>query len=125
MITDTTFLWDYLNEQRNGKSGAASKLIFSYRRQNLRVPVIAAGEISVVFHSTASARDWLQNWKILFLHMGIVDTAAEIDREQIRKGKRLSENDNWIAGFARYYREPLISRDKGFDGIAGIRRVTY
>ena len=37
----------------------------------------------------------------------------------------LGENDNWIAGFTRYYREPLISRDGDFDRVAGLRRISY
>lgn len=57
--------------------------------------------------------------------MGIVDKSAEIDRELIARGRRLGENDNWIAGFARHYREPLISRDRGFDAVPGLRRMAY
>jgi hypothetical protein len=38
----------------------------------------------------------------------------------IPRGRRLGENDNWIAGFARDYREPLISRDRGFDAVPGL-----
>jgi predicted nucleic acid-binding protein len=33
------------------------------------------------------------------------------------------ENDNWIAGFCRYYREPIISRDRAFDRVEQLRRV--
>ena len=51
--------------------------------------------------------------------------ATDVDREQIRRGARLGENDNWIAGFARYYREPVISRDRAFDRVAGVRRISY
>lgn len=42
----------------------------------------------------------------------------------ISAGSRLGENDNWIAGFGRYYREPIISRDAAFDR-AGVRRLVY
>jgi hypothetical protein len=30
-----------------------------------------------------------------------------------------------IAGFARYYREPIISRDVAFDRVEGLRRIGY
>ncbi len=43
----------------------------------------------------------------------------------IRTGERLGENDNWIAGFCRYYREPLISQDRDFDRVRGLRRLAY
>lgn len=51
--------------------------------------------------------------------------AAAIDRELMRAGERLGENDNWIAGFARYYREPIVSSDQAFDRVPGIRRISY
>ena len=54
-----------------------------------------------------------------------VKAAADIDRELIAVGRRLGENDNWIAGFARCYREPLISRDVAFDRVRGLRRIVY
>ncbi|MGH7940236.1 MAG: hypothetical protein ACREFR_04105, partial [Limisphaerales bacterium] len=59
------------------------------------------------------------------LHQGVVDEAADVDRQQIATGKRLGENDNWIAGFCRFYREPLISLDTAFDRVEGIRRIPY
>ena len=43
----------------------------------------------------------------------------------MQAGRRLGENDNWIAGFSAYYREPVISHDQAFDGIEGVRRIRY
>ena len=125
MIAYTTFALDLINEQRRGVVGPVSRLLHKYRAQNIYLTIITAGEVSVGFTSTAAARAWLERWRILFLHMGVMDAAAALDREQIRRGARLGENDNWIAGFARYYRQPLISRDTGFDAAAGIRRISY
>ncbi len=125
MIADTTFASDYFNEQRRSRPGPATAFFARHRAKAIRLTIITAGEISVVFPSAAPARQWLERWTIYRLHMGIMDAAADIDRELIRRGRRLGENDNWIAGFARYYREPLISRDKAFDGIPGVRRLAY
>jgi predicted nucleic acid-binding protein len=125
MIADSTFASDFLHEQRLGVTGPARIFFAQNRAKHIRLTIITAGEISVAFAATAAARQWLDRWQILFLHMGIVDKAAEIDRELIARGRRLGENDNWIAGFARYYREPLISRDRGFDAVPGLRRLAY
>jgi predicted nucleic acid-binding protein len=40
-------------------------------------------------------------------------------------GRRLGENDNWIAGFCRYYGEPVISADVAFDRVPRLRRILY
>jgi len=87
--------------------------------------IITAGELSVLFPNAAAAWQWLGKWTVYRLHPGIVDAAADIDRELLREGRRLGENDNWIAGFARYYREPLISRDMAFGSVPGIRLALY
>jgi predicted nucleic acid-binding protein len=46
------------------------------------------------------------------------------DRSLMQQGLRLGENDNWIAGFCRYYGQPVISRDAAFERVAGLRRLT-
>ncbi len=125
MIADTTFVSDLIHERQRGVPGPAETLLHRSRAANIRLTIITAGEISVAFADAKAAREWLDDWQIYPLHMGIMDMAADIDREMIRRGRRLGENDNWIAGFARYYREPLISRDRAFDGVAGLRRVAY
>jgi len=52
-------------------------------------------------------------------------TATAVQRELILTGQRLGENDNWIAGFCRYYGQPIISRDGAFDRVRGLRRLDY
>lgn len=125
MIADTPFASDLIRERRRGRVGPASDFLRRHRSQKIRLTIITAGEISVLFPDASAAWEWLQDWKIYRLHPGIVNAAADLDRALIDRGERLGENDNWIAGFAFYYREPLISRDAAFDRVSGIRRVSY
>jgi len=125
MIADTTFLSDLLRERHHGILGPAHTFFARQRKQKIRLSIITAGEALLLFEDSAAAWRWLAPWTIYRLHFGIVETAAEIVQELIRLGRRLGENDNWIAGFARYYHEPLISRDRAFDVVPGLRRKTY
>jgi predicted nucleic acid-binding protein len=125
MIADTTFLSDLIREQRHQIVGPARNFFATRRNERFRTTIISAGEIIVSFPSNADGWAWLSRWTIYRLHQGVVEEAADVDREQIADGGRLGENDNWIAGFARYYREPLISRDTAFDRVEGLRRVDY
>jgi predicted nucleic acid-binding protein len=81
--------------------------------------------LAVLFPVSSQAWEWLAKWKIYPLHPGVAQRAADVDRALMEAGRRLGENDNWIAGFAAYYREPLISHDQAFDGIKGVRRIRY
>jgi predicted nucleic acid-binding protein len=125
MIADTTFASDLLRERTRNVYGPASELLGRQRVSQIRLTVVTAGEIAVLFENWVQAWSWLTGWKIYRLHEGVIAAASDVDRELIRTGNRLGENDNWIAGFARYYREPLISRDHGFDRVPGLRRVIY
>jgi predicted nucleic acid-binding protein len=125
MIADTTFLVHLLREDQAGRSGPARTFLARRRREAVRTTVISMAEVAVIFPNSADAWSHFKHWKVYPLHRGIAEAAADVDRELIRTGDRLGENDNWIAGFCRYYREPVISLDGAFDRVPRLRRVVY
>ena len=125
MIADTTFLVDYHNEQSGRKTGPASKFLHAHRAQQLITTVISAGEFAAGFDDLQHARIFLSRWRILNLQPEVAYAAAQVDRELMDGGGRLGENDTWIAGFARYFNQPLISNDKAFDRVRSLRRLNY
>lgn len=125
MILDTTFLSDFHEELETRRPGRASAFLAARRRQAILTTVISAGEIAVIFDDGRDARTFLSRYRILRLLPEIALVAAQVDRELIALGGRLGENDNWIAGFCRYYGQPLVSRDAAFDRVRGLRRLVY
>ena len=125
MIADTTFISDLLKEFRIGRVGPARKFFAANRAGQIRTTIISAAELAIMFPTSAEGWEWLARWKIYQLHPGVAQQAADIDRALKASGARLGENDNWIAGFAAYYREPLISHDAAFDRAPGVRRIAY
>lgn len=125
MIADTTFLSDFLKEFRARKIGAARAFFVEHRSKSIRTTIISVAELAVIFPNSSEAWEWLAKWKIYQLHRGIAETAADIDRELRAIGRQLGENDTWIAGFAAYHHEPLISHDAAFDRAPGVRRIAY
>jgi predicted CopG family antitoxin len=96
-----------------------------HRREIIRTTIISLAEVATGFQSSAAAWDYFKWWKIYPLHRGIAEAAADVDRELAAVGQRLGENDNWIAGFCRFYREPVISADVAFDRVTLLRRILY
>ena len=125
MIADTTFLSYFLKESRRQVRGPASEFLAEHRTAPIRTTIITAAEIAVMFKESSEAFTWLARWKIYQMHTGIAVAAADIDRKLSASGQRLGENDNWIAGFAAYHREPVISDDLAFDRAPGVRRIHY
>src|SRR3974390_2624251 len=117
MIADTTFLSDLHQERETGRRGPALQFLARHRTRQLLTTVVSAGELALIFPSTAQARRFLSNYRILRLPPEIAYWGAAVERELIRRGGRLGENDNWIAGFCRYYGQPIISRDLAFDRV--------
>jgi predicted nucleic acid-binding protein len=125
MIADTTFVSHWLRERSGRTPRPAHVFLAAHRREVFRTSVITVGEVAVMFAHSWQAWSALDRWSILRLHPGIVDAAADVDREMRRLGQPLGENDTWIAGFARYYRHPIVSRDADFDRVPGVRRLAY
>jgi len=125
MIADTTFLIQFANEGAASQIGPARTFLASHRREIIRTSIISLAEAAVGFERSAAAWEYFKWWKIYALHRGIAEAAADVDRELVLVGQRLGENDNWIAGFCRFYHEPLISADAAFDRVPGLRRILY
>ena len=87
--------------------------------------MISAGEFASGFDDLRRARLFLSHWRILNLQPEIAYAAAQVDRELMDAGGRLGENDTWIAGFARYFNQSLISHDQAFDRVRALRRLNY
>jgi predicted nucleic acid-binding protein len=125
MILDTTFVSDLVHEREVGQRGPASVFLARHRAQNLAITVVTVGEIAAMYADTHDARRVLSHYRQLRLTPEIAFAAAIVDRELIRVGGRLGENDNWIAGFCRYYGQPIVSRDAAFDRVHSLRRLAY
>ena len=125
MIADTTFLIHLLREQRAGLHGPARVFFARNRTQIIRTSIVSLAEVAVSFPDSQQAWEYFKRWTVYRLHDGIARAAADLDRELMTTGRRLGENDNWIAAFCRYYREPIISLDVAFDRVPRLRRLPY
>ncbi len=125
MIADTTFLSHLAREKARGQRGPAHLFLAEHRGSRLLTTVITVGELATLFESNEEARRFFASYRILRLTPEIAYESATVDPELITSGGRLGENDNWIAGFCRYYGQPIISLDAAFDRVRGLRRFSY
>ena len=125
MIADTTFLVHIIRERRAGRVGPARAFLARNRTGIVRTTIISLSEVAVSFASSDAAWQYFNRWSVYRLHDGVAKAAADLDRDVRRSGQQLGENDNWIAGFCRYYREPVISLDRAFDRVPHLRRLAY
>lgn len=102
------------------------------RAEYLAVPVIVLGEyrlgISQSRHKM-TYEAWLRNWvsavSVLEIDEQTTHSYAAIGLELKTKGKPIPANDLWIAALCRQYSLPLLSRDRHFDLVSGLRRIDW
>jgi predicted nucleic acid-binding protein len=125
MIIDTNLLIDLHREQASRKPDRAFAFLAANRKSTLRITIISAGEFAAGFSILEDARAFLARIPIVRITPECAYEAARIDRELMGYGGRLGENDNWIAGIARYYGELLVTNDAAFRRVRGLKVQSY
>jgi tRNA(fMet)-specific endonuclease VapC len=102
------------------------------RADQIAIPVIALGEyrygIAQSRHRASYAK-WLNgllhDCQVLDATEPTTHYYAEITLELKQKGKPIPTNDIWIAALCRQHSLPLLSRDRHFDLVPGVRRIGW
>lgn len=98
----------------------------------IAVPVIVLGEfrygISQSRHRMHYERwltDYLPAFRILEIDEEATISYSAVRTELKRAGTPIPSNDVWIAALCRQHALPVISRDRHFDLVPGITRLTW
>jgi predicted nucleic acid-binding protein len=83
------------------------------------------GEFATGFRDLRDARPFLRRFPVIRITPESAYECSRVDRELIALGSRLGENDNWIAGIARYYGQPVISNDRAFSWVSRLKVEQY
>ena len=123
MLLDSSYLIDLEEEIAERKFGPALAFANAHRRSKPRISVITLGEIAAGSANDSVTRQFIARYRVVTLNPEIAYLAGRLERALSRHGRRLGENDNWIAATALYYGEPLVTNDDDFDRVvdAGLR----
>jgi tRNA(fMet)-specific endonuclease VapC len=109
---------------------AALEVVASAER--LAVPVIVLGEYRLGIAQSrrrTTYENWLRQWittvTVLDIDEETTHHYAAIGLELKTIGKPIPANDLWIAALCRQHGLPLVSRDRHFDQVAGVRRIGW
>ena len=102
------------------------------KADRVAIPVIVIGEYRYGIaqsHRRLKYEDWLKGFLAASEGLDVtLDTALEYAAIQLalrRAGTPIPSNDIWIAALCRQHRLPLLSRDRHFDRIPGLRRLAW
>ena len=99
---------------------------------DLELPVIVLGEfrsgIAQSRHKAAYSR-WLDDLIVASRVLDVTESTthhyAAIRLELRRDGKPIPTNDLWIAALCRQHHLPLLSQDRHFDAVEGLKRLGW
>ena len=125
MILDT----NALSAWADGHAGIEMPLRSSSR---LITPSVVLGEYYFGIRQSRHRRsyeDWLRRYlpltEIATVTAATASCYADIRLELKRRGTPVPSNDTWVAALARQHQLPVLSNDKHFDLVSGIRRVAF
>jgi len=96
------------------------------------IPVIVLGEYRFGIagsRSSAAYEGWLKRYLPTYAILPVdEETAAEYANLRIElkaAGTPIPSNDIWIAALCRQHSRPILSRDRHFDLVRGLKRITW
>jgi len=122
LLLDTSALIELERELSRGKVGHVRAYLGKHLGDDLGCSTVTVGELASGENETA-VRVLLRHLRKLPVSEAIAYRAGTLDKELASKGRRLGENDNWIAATALHYSATLVFADGDFARVEGLKRA--
>ena len=121
LLLDTSTLIGLEEELAERRVGPVRTYLGRSKAQPLACSTVSIGELASGLDEE-SVRFFLLRLRKLPLSEAVAYRAGKLDRELARKGRRLGENDNWIAATALHYSATLVVAVGDFMRVPGLKR---
>ena len=98
----------------------------------IAVPVVVLGEYRYGIQQSRERQryehwlvEYLPKFRVLNVDEQTTTSYAAVRGELKRAGTPIPSNDVWIAALCRQYSLPVLSRDRHFDLVSGLRRIDW
>lgn len=125
MILDT----NALSAVADGVAGATAEYL---KARQVSIPVIVLGEYRfgiALSRRRTDYEEWLMTALRICEALEINETTSEwyagVRLELKHAGTPIPTNDIWIAALCRQHGQPILSQDRHFDLVQGVRRVSW
>ena len=122
LLLDSSALIGLEHELAQRRVGRVRAYLGRHLGEDLACSAVTVGELASGEGETA-IRVLLRHLRKLPLSEAIAYRAGNLDKDLRGKGKRLGENDNWIAATALHYSSTLVYADGDFDRVDGLKRA--
>lgn len=121
LLLDTSVLVDLEHELASATVGPVRTFLGRNRGESLACSTVTVGELASGADEE-SIRFFLRRLRKIPPDEAIAYRAGQLDQTLARLGKRLGENDNWIAATALRYSSTLLHVDGDFGRVPRLKR---
>ena len=121
LLLDTSTLIELEREASEMRIGPVRRYLGAQRGQPLACSVVTVGELAAGEHEDA-VRILLRNIRKVSVTEALAYRAGLLEQRLSEVGRRLGENDNWIAATALAYSATLVYCDGDFERVPGLKR---
>jgi predicted nucleic acid-binding protein len=121
LLFDTSVLIDLERELFERRVGPVRTFLGRHRAEDLACTTVTVGELASGADEHA-VRFFLKRLRKIPLNDAIAYAAGALDRNLARAGKRLGENDNWIAATALHLSATLVFVDGDFERVPKLKQ---
>jgi len=112
-----------------GEDQAISRLVVG---SDIFIPTIAVGELyygafnsARVEFNVAKVERFIRNSSVLICDAETARIFGEVKARLRAIGRKIPENDVWIAAISLQHELPLVTRDRHFDYVEGLKAMTW
>ena len=121
LLLDSSVLIELEHALAERRVGVARTFWGGRRSEALSCSTVTVGELASGADELA-VRFLLRRLRKIPLSEAIAYRAGSLDRELGRAGKRLGENDNWVAATALHLSATLVFADGDFERVPGLKK---
>lgn len=121
LLLDTSVLIDLEHELFERRVGPVRTYLGRHRGDALACSTVTVGELAAEA-GEESTRFFLRRLRKIALTEPVAYRAGLLDHELVRVGKRLGENDTWIAATALHLSATLVYADGDFERVPRLKR---
>lgn len=122
VLLDTSALIALERELAEGDVGPVRTYLGRRKDEDLACSTVTVGELASGASEMAT-RVLLRHLRKIPVSEALAYRAGDLDKQLMQVGRRLGENDNWIATTALHYSATLLYMDGDFDRVPGLKRA--
>lgn len=122
LLLDTSALIALERELAERTIGPIRSYLGRHKGEDLACSTVTVAEIASRA-SEAATRVFLQRLRKIPVSEAVAYRAGVLDKEMMKIGRRLGENDNWIAATALLNSATLVYLDGDFNRVFGMKRT--